>query len=66
MMYTGGGEVIRIAICDDEKPMSDHIRKMTSDFFRGKNTDGKETAGAQISGVFNFYHRYEGTGVSGF
>ena len=39
MMYTGGGEVIRIAICDDEKPMSDHIRKMTSDFFRGKNTE---------------------------
>lgn len=31
--------MIRIAICDDEKPMSDHIRKMTSDFFRGKNTE---------------------------
>lgn len=31
--------MIRIAICDDEKDMSDHIRKMTSDFFRRKNTE---------------------------
>lgn len=31
--------MIRIAICDDEKYMSDHIRKMTADFFRGKNID---------------------------
>lgn len=31
--------MIRIAICDDEKYMSDHIRKMTADFFRGENID---------------------------
>lgn len=31
--------MIRIAICDDEKTMSEHIRKMASDFFRGKNTE---------------------------
>ena len=29
--------MIRIAICDDEKHMSDHIRAMASDFFRKKN-----------------------------
>lgn len=33
----GGDNVIRVAICDDEKYMSDNIRKMTSDFFGGKN-----------------------------
>ena len=31
--------MIHIAICDDEKHMSDQIRVMTSDFFRGKNTE---------------------------
>lgn len=31
--------MIRIAICDDEKYMSDYIRKMTADFFRGENID---------------------------
>lgn len=31
--------MICVAICDDERNMSDHIRKMTSDFFRRKNTE---------------------------
>ena len=31
--------MIHVAICDDEKYMSDQIRAMTSDFFRGKNTE---------------------------
>ena len=31
--------MIRIAICDDEKHMSDHIRSMVSDFFRKKNQE---------------------------
>lgn len=31
--------MICIAICDDEKHMSDHIRAMTSDFFRKKNRE---------------------------
>lgn len=31
--------MIYVAICDDEKYMSDQIRAMTSDFFRGKNTE---------------------------
>lgn len=31
--------MIRIVICDDEKHMSDHIRAMTSDFFRKKNRE---------------------------
>ncbi len=31
--------MIRIAICDDEKYMSDHIRQMTADFFRRKNME---------------------------
>ena len=31
--------MIRIAICDDEKHMSDHIRSMVSDFFRKKNRE---------------------------
>ena len=31
--------MIRIAICDDEKYMSDHIRAMVSDFFRKKNRE---------------------------
>ncbi len=31
--------MIRIAICDDEKHMSDHIRAMASDFFRKKNSE---------------------------
>lgn len=31
--------MIRIAICDDERHMSDHIRTMAADFFRGKNMD---------------------------
>ncbi len=31
--WRGGGALIRIAICDDEKHMSDHIRAMASDFF---------------------------------
>ena len=31
--------MIRIAICDDEKHMSDHIRAFVSDFFRRKNRE---------------------------
>ena len=31
--------MIRIAICDDEKHMSDHIRAMASDFFYKKNRE---------------------------
>ena len=31
--------MIHIAICDDEKHMSDHIRSMVSDFFRKKNRE---------------------------
>jgi two-component system response regulator LytT len=31
--------LIRIAICDDEKHMSAHIRTMASDFFRKKNRE---------------------------
>lgn len=31
--------MICIGICDDEKHMSDHIRAMTSDFFRKKNRE---------------------------
>ena len=31
--------MIRIAICDDEKHMSDHIRSFVSDFFRKKNQE---------------------------
>lgn len=31
--------MIRIAICDDEKYMSDHIQAMVSDFFRRKNIE---------------------------
>ena len=31
--------MIRIAICDDEKHMADHIRAMASDFFRKKNRE---------------------------
>ncbi len=31
--------MIRIAICDDEKHMSDHIRAMASGFFRKKNRE---------------------------
>ena len=37
--WRGGGALIRIAICDDEKHMSDHIRAMASDFFRKKNRE---------------------------
>ena len=31
--------MIRIAICDDEKHMSDHIKEMVSDFFHKKNRE---------------------------
>ncbi len=31
--------MIHIAICDDEKHMSDHIKTITSDFFRKKNRE---------------------------
>ncbi len=31
--------MIHIAICDDEKQMSDHIRTLVSDFFRKKNRE---------------------------
>ncbi len=31
--------MIRVAICDDEKVMSDSISRMTADFFRRKNTE---------------------------
>ena len=37
--WRGGGALIRIAICDDEKHMSDHIRAMASEFFRKKNRE---------------------------
>ena len=43
--------MIRIAICDDEKHMSDHIRAMTSDFFRKKNREiqlGTFTSGEEL------------------
>lgn len=39
--------MIRIAICDDEKEMSDRTAKLVSDFFRGKNL---QTALLQFSG----------------
>ena len=32
-------DMIHIAVCDDEKNMSDQIRAMVSDFFRGKNAE---------------------------
>ena len=35
----GGDALIRIAICDDEKHMSEHIRSFVSDFFRKKNRE---------------------------
>lgn len=38
--------MIRIAICDDEKTMSDNIKTMVSDFFSGKNM---QTAIVQFS-----------------
>ena len=38
--------MVYIAICDDEKYMSDQIRRMASDFFRGKNV---ETAVTQFT-----------------
>ena len=31
--------MIHIAICDDEKYMSDHIKTLVSDFFRKKNRE---------------------------
>ena len=34
-----GDALIRIAICDDEKHMSEHIRSFVSDFFRKKNRE---------------------------
>ena len=37
--WQGGDALIRIAICDDEKHMSDHIRVMALDFFRKKNRE---------------------------
>lgn len=37
--FSGGGYVIRVAICDDEKHMSDLIRTSVSEFFRGKNME---------------------------
>lgn len=38
--------MIRIAVCDDEAYMSDHIRAMACDFFRKKQ---KETVVVQFS-----------------
>lgn len=35
--------MVYIAICDDEKYMSDQIRRMVSDFFRGKNVEAAVT-----------------------
>ncbi|MDE6387750.1 MAG: LytTR family DNA-binding domain-containing protein [Lachnospiraceae bacterium] len=35
--------MVYIAICDDEKYMSDQIRRMASDFFRGKNVEAAVT-----------------------
>ena len=49
--WRGGGALIRIAICDDEKHMSDHIRAMASDFFRKKNREiqlGTFTSGEEL------------------
>ncbi len=43
--------MICIAICDDEKHMSDHIRAMASDFFRKKNREiqlGTFTSGEDL------------------
>lgn len=34
-------KTIRIAVCDDDAEMSDSIRTMTADFFRGKNIEAK-------------------------
>ena len=39
MAEQGGNPVIRVAICDDEKEMSDNIRMMTTDFFGRKNME---------------------------
>lgn len=36
-MLPGGGDLINIAICDDEKYMSDEIRMLAFNFFRKKN-----------------------------
>ena len=36
---SGGGDVIHIAICDDEKHTADEIRTMVSGFFRGKHIE---------------------------
>ncbi len=37
--WRGGGALVHIAICDDEKHMSDYIRSFVSDFFRKKNRE---------------------------
>lgn len=39
IIFSGGGNVIRAAVCDDEKYMADAIRKMAADFFRAKNIE---------------------------
>ena len=31
--------MITVAVCDDEKYLMDQIRKLVSEFFRGKNTE---------------------------
>jgi len=45
-MFSGGGFMVHIAICDDEQYMFDKISTMVSDFFRRKNM---EIAIAQFS-----------------
>ena len=41
--WRGGGALIRIAICDDEKHMTDYIKAFVSDFFRKKNREIEKT-----------------------
>lgn len=41
--FSGGGSVIRIAVCDDEKSMSDLISARASDFFRKNNMEAAIT-----------------------
>ena len=52
--------MIRIAICDDEKYMSDHIRAMVSDFFHKKNRE--VTDRYPVSGYSNERDRRHGNG----
>ena len=49
--FSGGDPMIHIAICDDEPHMSDALREMAAEFFRGKNRDvmiSQFTSGEQL------------------